>query len=192
MVKLIFITGNQQKFQQARNALRGHNIKLTNKKLEIPEIQDVDIKKVAEFSAKYAANKLNEPVVVTDAGYYIKSLSGFPGPFIKFINEWLKPKDLLRLMKGKSDRSISSPICVAYCEPNKEPVSFVSDNQGTLAKKPGGKGSTIDQLYVPKGYKKTIGNLPPNERLSLWNIDCWNKLAVFLQKKNPLVLKKAT
>ncbi|KKP92753.1 MAG: hypothetical protein UR98_C0018G0007 [Parcubacteria group bacterium GW2011_GWA1_36_12] len=184
MIKLIFVTGNQKKLEQAKQALSDYDIQLTNQKIETPEIQETDVKKIAEFSAKYAANAINKPVVVTDAGYYINALNGFPGPFIKFVNQWFKPEDLLRLMSGVTDRSVSSSVCVAYCEPNKEPVSFISDNQGILAEAPQGEGPTIDQLYIPNGYNSPIGTLDENERLTLWNMDCWKQLADYLTKQN--------
>lgn len=180
MINLIFVTGNQKKLEQAKKALRDYDIKLTNQKIETPEIQETDCRKIAEFSAKYASEKLKKPVVVTDAGYYIKALNGFPGPFIKFVNRWFKSEDLLRLMNGIADRTVSSPVCIAYCEPNKEPVSFISENEGTLANEAQGNGSTIDQLYIPKGYSSPMGTLLEKERLSLWNMDCWKQLAKYL------------
>ena len=86
-------------------------------------------------------------------------------------------------MKGVKNRTVKSPICVAYCEPNKNPISFVSDNLGSIAGNPEGEGSTIDQLYIPKGYSKPMGTLHEDERLSLWNIECWKQLAEYLTNK---------
>lgn len=183
MIKLIFVTGNQKKLEQAKTALAGYDIELTNQKIETPEIQDTDCRKIAEFSAKFACEQIKNPVVVTDAGYYINSLNGFPGPFIKFVNNWFKTEDLLRLMNGVTDRTVSSPVCVAYCEPNSDPISFVSDNEGSLALKAEGEGSTIDQLYIPNGYSSPMGTLPDEEKLSLWNTDCWKQLAEYLTQK---------
>lgn len=185
MISLIFVTGNQKKLEQAKLALSGYDIDLTNQKIDTPEIQETDVKKIAEFSAKYASEKLGKPVVVTDAGYYIKALNGFPGPFIKFVNQWFKPEDLLRLMNGIEDRTIESPVCIAYCEPNSEPVSFTSENIGKLATEAKGEGSTIDQLYIPDGYNEPMAILPDEEKLSLWNMDCWKQLAEYLINKTP-------
>lgn len=184
MINLIFVTGNQKKLEQAKLALTGYEIELTNQKIETPEIQETDVRKIAEFSAKYASDKLQKPVVVTDAGYYIKALNGFPGPFIKFVNQWFKPEDLLRLMNGIDNRIIDSPVCIAYCEPSSEPVSFVSENTGELATEAQGEGSTIDQLYIPNGYSVPMGTLSDEEKLSLWNMDCWRQLADYLVNKN--------
>ncbi len=183
MFDLIFVTGNQRKLEQARMILAKYPINLTNQKIETPEIQHTDCQKVAEFSAKYASDHLGKSVVVTDAAYYIEALNGFPGPFIKFINQWFTPQDLLNLMSGKENRTVYSPVCVTYCEPGKDPVSFIARNSGKLAIEAQGEGSTIDQLYIPQGYDKPIGTLSETERLSLWNMDCWIKLAEYLVKE---------
>ncbi len=184
MINLTFATGNLKKLEQAREVLRGYGIKITNQKIETPEIQEIDLKKIAEFSSRFASDKLQKPVVVTDAGYYIKALNGFPGPFIKFVNQWFKPRDLLRLMDGISNRSVDSPICLAYCEPGGKPVTFVSQNEGTLATTAQGTGSTIDQLYIPMGYSVPIGTLSEGKRLALWNVNCWKQLAEYLVEKD--------
>ena len=94
MLDLIFITGNQKKLDQAREKIQGYPINLIGTKLETPEIQDTNVEIIAGYSAQYAANKLGKPVVKTDAGYYIEALNGFPGPFIKYINQWLTLRNL--------------------------------------------------------------------------------------------------
>lgn len=180
MLELTFITGNETKLAQAQAALQGYPITLTNQKIETPEIQSTDCEEIAKYSAKFACEQLGKPVVTTDAGFYINTLNGFPGPFIKFINKWLSPQDLLNLMQGKEDRTVESPVCVAYCEPGKEPISFIAQNKGSLAEKASGTGSTIDQLYIPNGYNVPIGELNEQERLTLWSIECWKKLAEYL------------
>lgn len=183
MLKLIFVTGNKNKLEQARKAIVAYPINLVNRKIDVPEIQDLNLQKIAKFSAKFACEKLGKPVVTTDAGYYIKSLNDFPGPFVKFFNQWFKPDDLLRLMKGKGNRLVESPVWIAYCEPGKKPVSFCSKNFGTIALNAEGEGTTIDQLYIPKGRSRTLGSLPEAERLSIWSTEGWIALAKYITKR---------
>ena len=49
--------------------------------IEIPEIQEYDSAKIAAFSAEYTANLTQKPVLVTDVGYFITALKGFPRVF---------------------------------------------------------------------------------------------------------------
>lgn len=187
MFDLVFITENKDKFKQAKKALSGYKIRLIQKAIKAPEIQDVDVRKVAEFSAKYIADKLGKPVVTQDSGYYIKALSEFPGPLIKYINQWFKPEDILNLMEGKKNRKVEVLICVAYCKHGKKAVSFVSKSQGKIAYKSQGRsGSTIDKIYIPHGHKKTLATFPQEERLKFWNASCWKDLAEYLKKEHHL------
>ena len=49
---------------------------------------------------------------------------------------------------------------VAYCEPRKNPVSFLGTEKGRIAKKIRGKyGFGHDPFFIPKGSKKTYGEM---------------------------------
>ncbi|MFI3156200.1 MAG: non-canonical purine NTP pyrophosphatase, partial [Methylococcaceae bacterium] len=85
---LYFITGNDYKLSIAQKAIAATPaIILERRKIECPEIQSHSNDDVAIFSARYAADFLQLPVVVSDAGFTIDALNGFPGPFIKYIND---------------------------------------------------------------------------------------------------------
>ncbi len=185
-MEITFVTGNSYKFQVAKEVLKDSGITLIQQKIETPEIQSKDVVEIATYSAKYAANKLNKPVALTDAGYYIEALNGFPGPFIKFINQWLTSEDLLRLMEGKENRKVTVKACLAYCEPNKEPMNFVSEVTGTLSLKTVKEGSTpINEIFIPEGYTKVEAEIPREEMVKFWGKveDYWLKLAEYLKQK---------
>ncbi len=110
---IIFITGNHYKFQVTKIALKNTKIRLVQKKMDVTEIQDESVEKIAKFSASWAANILKKPVIVSDGGCYIKALNGFPGPFVKYINKWISPKDLLKIMSSKKNRRVVWVGCVA-------------------------------------------------------------------------------
>src|SRR5688572_23435775 len=103
-MEIIYLTGNANKFNAAKNALKDSNIQLIQKVLEIEEIQSESVEEISIYKAKIASSKLNSPLIVTDGGVYIKSLNGFPGPFIKYINKWLIGEDLIKLLENKEDR----------------------------------------------------------------------------------------
>jgi len=173
---VIFVTSNRYKSQAAKIALKGAGIKLVQKKIETPEIQDESVEEVAVFSAAWAASILNKPVIVSDGGCYIEVLNGFPGPFIKYINKWLSAKDLLKMMSGKKNRRVVWIGCVACCEPNKKPFADVHKYKGTLAFKPGKNiyrkdYGWIDTLFIPDGHKKPISELTNKDYMKFWGND---------------------
>jgi XTP/dITP diphosphohydrolase len=185
MKEIIFITGNKYKFEVAKKALSAADVKLTQKTLGIPEIQSKSVSEVASFSAIWARNQIHKPVLVTDAGYYIKSLNGFPGPFIKYINQWLTAEDILNLMKGKNNRSVEVQECIAYAEPGKKPVTFMGNFKGTISLRPGKKGMTsINEIFIPQGFNKPESEISKSLMLAFWGSSgTWNKFVTYLNKK---------
>lgn len=139
---LIYVTSNAIKFRVAAQALQNSGISLQQKSLNTPEIQSSRVEEIAEWSAIWASQHLNQPVVVMDAGFYIAALNGFPGPFIKFVNEWFSAEDYLNLMQGKNNRRVTIRDCLAYCRPNGKPAIFCKLHQGELATKPGRQSGT--------------------------------------------------
>ena len=91
MKEIVMATGNVGKWEIARDIFKNYNLTLTQEKVETPEIQASTVEEVSLYSAKYASDKLNKPVIKSDVGYYIEELGGFPGPFVKFVNNMLKP-----------------------------------------------------------------------------------------------------
>ncbi len=185
MDHVFFITGNIDKFQVAKKALAGFGIELIQEKLDMPEIQSTSVEEIASFSAKWACDLLGEPVILSDAGYYIEALSGFPGPFIKYINEWLNADDILRLMAGKENRAVVVKDCLAYCEPGKKPAIFCDFAKGTIANKKGSKGKTsINEIFIPEGYDKVESDISWDEMKEFWakNLKHYQALAEYLRK----------
>ncbi len=187
MNTITFITGNKNKFAAGKRALEGSDFDLIQEKLEVPEIQSTSVEEIACYSAQWASNKVNKPVVVTDAGYYISALNGFPGPFIKFMNQWLKAEDILKLLEGKSDRSITVRACLAFAQPKGEPVPFVMEVHGTLADQPATiqEGTEINRLFIPPGRDSVIGLWSYDEQRAYWaSVETfWRDLIQYLQNE---------
>ena len=186
MKKLIFLTGNKQKFAIAKKAFAGLNIKLIQKDIAPPEIQSMNVEDIASFSVEWASKKFKAPVFVTDAGACIKALNGFPGPFVKYVNHWFRAEDYVNLMKGKKDRSVVFKDCLAYCEPGKKPKLFCNSTEGKITMKPRRKRYTpLNSVLIPDGYKITTSEMSQKDMLQFWgdNIGNWRQFSDYLRKK---------
>jgi len=186
MKELYFVTGNSYKFAFAQKALEQTSYTPVQISLETPEIQSANIEEIASYSAQWAAKELQKPVFVTDAGYDIKALHGFPGPFIKYINQYFTADDFIRLMGGKTDRRVIVHDCIAYCEPDQDPVLFQSSAPGTMATVPGAAGTTaINEVFIPDGYHTTESEIPTEELLAFWNkhLTHFAALAAYLEQR---------
>lgn len=177
---IIFVTGNKFKLVVAQEYLRP--IKVLGKKINnLPEIQHQDVREIAKFSAKWAANRLKRPVITNDAGFYIKSLNGFPGPYIRYCDERLGVDGFLKLMRGIKNRQAKFIDATAFCKPGKEPIIFAGETRGKVAHQTSGQyGWGVDFIFIPEGQNKTMASFFDQERINLWNDKHWKQLSKFL------------
>ena len=86
-------------------------------------------------------------------------------------------------MKGVKDRSCQYKSAVAYCEPKKQPISFLGKEQGKIAQKPKGKhGFGHDPIFIPKGKRKTYGEIENVEKTKKFRRKAVLKLKRYLEK----------
>lgn len=164
MVKINFITGNEHKVKEARGIFEKFGISLEHTDLGYPEIQG-DLEDVARYGAKYAAKKLKGPVIVEDAGLFIKALKWFPGTYSSYVQETLGNNGILKLMKDVEDRYAEFRSVVGYCTPKSEPEIFLGTVKGHISyKERGSYGFAYDPLFIPEGFDKTFGELIRNEK----------------------------
>lgn len=184
MKALTILTTNSEKQMQAKAAFSSSGIDLDFVALETPEIQAYTCEEVAKASAIYAFEKLQRPLAVTDAGFFIQALHGFPGPFLKYVNTMLSPQDVLRIMDGRADREIDLMEAIVYIDERGEPKIFSSTIPGDLALAPRGDGRLFDQLFIPKGYSQTSAEIGINgmSQIYLDGFTHWRDLRSFLEE----------
>ena len=151
MNKVTMVTGNMGKWRVASDIFKKYNVVLEHYKMDTPEIQSHNVEDVSKYSAEYAANKLNTAVIKSDVGYYIESLGGFPGPFLRYANEMLTSEDILKMMNGKKNRKILLKECLTFASPGKETKQFVNIEEATISEKEYGNGTTFDKIVIFKG-----------------------------------------
>lgn len=115
MPKVLFATGNKEKFNIAQEICQPEGVELTMFDVETHEIQSEDSKEVTmhKLEEKFSlSNKM--PVLVSDDSWEIPGLKGFPGPYMKSIDEWFTPQNMLDLMRSVDDRTIILHQYLAY------------------------------------------------------------------------------
>lgn len=126
MTSLLFATSNSLKFIAAAEVCRAHNIALESADIELLEIQADTGEAIARFKAVAAFKELQTALVVSDDSWVIPGLNGFPGPYMKYMNEWFTPADFLRLTADLPDRRIILRQEVVY-QDAAEQVAFAVD-----------------------------------------------------------------
>ncbi|MDO9516698.1 MAG: XTP/dITP diphosphatase [Methanosarcinaceae archaeon] len=158
MRKIVFVTGNKGKLREAKDILAAKDIEVIQNNHGYPELQEDELEPIASYGAKWAAEKLNMPVMVDDSGLFIHALNGFPGPYSAFVEENLGNLRVLKLMEDETDRSATFRSVVGYCEPGGEPVVFTGTVEGNIAYEERGSGGFgYDPIFEYEG--QTFGEL---------------------------------
>ncbi|MFQ5970499.1 MAG: RdgB/HAM1 family non-canonical purine NTP pyrophosphatase [Nitrososphaerales archaeon] len=149
MTKLYFASTNINKFNEVESILSTYNLQIDMAKLDLQEIQSEDLSKIAYEKAKDACKFLNSAVIVEDDGLFIDALNGFPGPYSAFVLKTICNKGILRLMEDKENRNAVFISMIAYCEPNKNPLTFIGEVKGSIASGERGEVWGYDPIFVP-------------------------------------------
>ena len=86
-MKILYVTGNPEKFKNAQQFFTQHVIEIEQLALPLEEIQASDPVEIAKKKAEEAFKECQKPLFVNDASWSIPALRGFPGPFMKYINQ---------------------------------------------------------------------------------------------------------
>lgn len=155
---LAFVTGNKSKYREMCAACQPAGIDIEQLILPVDEIQSHDPEKIATHKAREAFRLARRPVVVNDAFWNILALRGFPGAYMRYMNEWLKPEDMFKLMEGKADRTITCVETLVYYD-GKRSKHFAQTFTGQIGTEPRGVGSMIAQIVTLQGDTRTIGEI---------------------------------
>ena len=160
---LVVVTTSRDKLAEI-NEILGTNHKVS--KLEIPEVQSLDLNEVITQKAKEAYKKIKRPVLVEDVSLEIKALKGLPGTFVKFFLSTLGTEGTVALVKNKkTDTKVTDAIAI-YDGKNLQ--VFKGGVYGTLSPENKGQyGFGFDKVFIPKGYTKTYAQLPDQVKNSI-------------------------
>lgn len=166
MRKIVFVTGNKGKFNEARSILEAKHIELLQNTGGYPELQEDDLEPIASFGAKWAAEKLQIPVMVDDSGLFINTLNGFPGPYSAFVENKMGNKKVLKLMEDEEDRTAVFKSVIGYCEPGKEAIVFTGTVEGIISfEERGAGGFGYDPIFEYNG--RTFAEMGDEEKNTL-------------------------
>tara|TARA_Y100000310_G_scaffold281722_1_gene302397 strand:- start:32584 stop:33135 length:552 start_codon:yes stop_codon:yes gene_type:complete len=182
-MQINLITSNLGKVKEFKIIL-GDSIKIKHIEMEYSELRSDNSEEIAKEAAKRLANELKKPVVVEDSGLFIKALNDFPGTCSSYIHKRIGLKGILKLMENIEDRTCYYKSAVAYCEPDKEPLSFLGEEKGTLAEEiKGNNGFGHDPIFIPENNNKTYGEIENCEDLKRFRKIAVEKLKNYLKEE---------
>lgn len=167
-MKIHFVTTNSGKVASMQRNLDKAKIKIIQEKINLIEPRSSDVKEIAKSKINEAYPQIKKPTMILDAGFYIKSLNGFPKAYVNFTLNTIGIEGILKLVKDKP-RECEFQECIAYLDETlNEPKYFIRHIKGTLSDKPKGvrqkhHWSDLALIFIPQGGDKTLGEMSLDE-----------------------------
>lgn len=159
-VNVTFITGNQGKADFLAKHL---GIDIPHKKVELDELQSLDLHEIVEHKVKQAYMKIKKPVLVEDVSFTFDAMGRLPGPFVKWFLEELGNEGICDLLTRYSNHSATGYVCFGYFD-GKLIKFFDGKVEGSVPERPrGSNGFGWDSIFIPKGTNKTYAEMNEEE-----------------------------
>lgn len=166
---IFFATNNVNKFNEAREVLAESKITVGMLRIKSLEIQSDSIGEIAQASVVEAFEKYRLPMVVEDAGLFVDSLNGFPGPYSAYVYRTIGNKGLLRLMEKMDNRKATFKSVIAYFSSQlKSPICFEGSVSGEIVyeerKADNKTGFGFDPIFKADKSDKTFAQMDVVEK----------------------------
>ena len=179
MNEITFITGNQGK---ADFLVKHVDYPINHRKLDLDEIQSLDLPEIAKHKAEQAYKIVQKPVLVEDVALTFESLGKLPGPFIKWFEIELGLEGLCKIADSLKSRNAVAAVCFVYFD-GQNTAFFNGEIAGSISDMPRGSGGFgFDPIFIPDNSKKTLAEMEGDEleRYSLRTTTVYPQIKKFL------------
>ncbi len=157
------VTHNKNKYMEYRELFERENIEIEWINLEYPEIQADELEEIVKFSINYLIDRIEKPFFIEDAGLFIKTLNGFPGPYSSYVHKKIGNRGILKLMENKNNRDAEFRAVIGYYDGSIH--IFSGSVMGKISFEEKGKnGFGYDPIFVPEGSNKTFAQMDIDEK----------------------------
>lgn len=180
MKDIVFITGNENKLREAKQIL---GVDIISEKLDLRELQAVDLEEVIEDKLKHGYELLKKPVMVEDTGLFFNDLNGFPGALIKMLLDKVGRDGVVKVLKGFKDKSVVAKCAIGFTRDGKDLKVFIGEIKGRIVEPRGKSGFGWDPIFQPEGFDKTFAEMSTEEKNAISHrSNAFKKFKEFLEK----------
>lgn len=159
--EIFFVTGNRFKLAEVEAVLG----KMRHVDLDLPEVQELDSRKVVIAKAQAALQQGYSPVLIEDTSLLLHGMNGLPGPLVKWFLKALGGEGVYQLGANRNncDAEVRTIFGLAL-----GPQTLIY-GEGVVQGKvvpPRGRGFGWDSIFQPEGSDKTMGEMTPEEKSS--------------------------
>lgn len=155
MPTIYLVTGNANKRREFQTLLPD-DFDFKSIELDLPELQSFDTRSLITDKVQRAYEEAGKPVMVEDVSVGLDHLNGFPGPFIKFVEQQLGKGGIYALAGGEKPATVTSTI--GYYDGHR---LIVAEGivHGTVVAPRGENGWGFDFCFVLDGHDKTFAEM---------------------------------
>lgn len=167
MKDFVFITGNQHKADYLAKWL---GTPVNHQKIDLEELQSLDLRAVVEHKARSAYATTGQPVLVEDVALTFSALGRLPGTMIKWFLEEIGNDGLCKIMRGFDNRRATASIMYAYFDGTDLRI-FEGHVPGSVAPEPRSSDEATawksslswNSVFIPGGSDKTYAQMSDEE-----------------------------
>ena len=159
---LTFVTGNTMKLAEVQALLP----QVVGKKIDLPELQELDQQKIVEAKLRQAIAVCTGPVMVGDTGLYCECFAsedgkeGLPGPFIKWFLCTMSNKGIAQIAHKLGKTRARAYTIIAYARSADDDIHFFEGSvSGSIVSPQGTSGFGWDHIFIPDGYSETFARM---------------------------------
>ncbi|MEM8934501.1 MAG: non-canonical purine NTP pyrophosphatase, partial [Acidobacteriota bacterium] len=157
----VLVTSNENKALEVERIL---GIRPPIAALDLPEIQEMDIRAIVEEKARDAYRHLGRPVVVEEVGFYLDALGGFPGPLVKWMLQTVGAAGIARTALALDEPNAVARCLLAHYDGDRLTVASGEAPGILIAEARGGQGFGWDPYFVAEGGDRTYAELDGAEK----------------------------
>ncbi|MEM3031765.1 MAG: RdgB/HAM1 family non-canonical purine NTP pyrophosphatase [Nitrososphaerota archaeon] len=165
-MKVVLATSNLHKAREFMAIFKSERMAIGFEKVATLELQSDSLEEIAVFSSIQAYTQLRRPLFVEDAGLFINSLGGFPGPYSSYVYRTIGVEGVVKLVGH--DRKATFVSVIAYYDGKSQPRIFRGSVKGQIAEVPRGRsGFGFDPIFIPAGYDTTFAELGLRRKMTV-------------------------
>ncbi len=161
VMQLTFITGNIGKVKELESILA---IPIAHVKIDLDEIQSLDLNAVVQHKAQEAYKLLQKPVLIEDTALVFEAMNKLPGPLIKWFLKEVGNEGLCAMLNQFSSRNATAISTFGYYDGSTF-KTFEGRINGQIADSArGANGFGWDAIFIPEGTTKTRAEMNVKEQ----------------------------
>lgn len=154
-------------------------------KLELDEIQSLDIEEIVRHKAQSAFHQIKTPLWVEDTGLFFDAWGGLPGPLIKWFLKTAGTEGVCQMLSSFEIRTAIARTSIAFCN-NDGIFIFSGEVKGIIPDKPRGSlGFGWDSIFQPESKLETFAEMSREQKNSIsMRAKAFQKLKTFISEQS--------